>query len=173
MSLKLFRRAPIAARPVRTFLLLGLFLAGCTAFAARRTMPNAHDLIGTWRGVRYEVWDDRGRISTPFGDPISGYAVFDATGHAFIQMMRTPPVQRFAAPGAPTAAELEAAFSAFAAYYGPYTIDDRASTFTIQVEGSNMPAYTGSEQVRRFQIHGDTLKLGIAGEYQATLLRVR
>lgn len=136
-------------------------------------MASPHDLIGTWRGVRYEVWDDQGRISTPFGDPISGYAVFDETGHAFIQMMRTPPVQPFASVSGPTVAELQTAFSAFAAYYGPYTTDGRTNTFTIRVEGSNMPAYTGCEQVRRFQIEGDTLKLGIRGEYQATLVRVR
>ena len=87
--------------------------------------------------------------------------------------MRTPPVPPFASPAAPTSEEIETAFSAFAAYYGPYTIDRVASTFTIRVEGSNMPSYTRTEQVRRFAIEGDTLRLGTAGEYQATLIRVR
>lgn len=136
-------------------------------------MHAPHELLGTWRAVRYEVWDTQGRISTPFGDPVSGYAVFDQTGHAFIQMMRTPPVRPFASSGAPTTAELQTALSAFAAYYGPYTIDHSTSTFTIRVEGSNMPTYTGSQQMRRFEIDGDTLRLGVAGQYEATLVRVR
>lgn len=136
-------------------------------------METGHPLVGTWRGVRYEVWDEQGRVTTPFGDPISGYAVFDQTGHAFIQLMRTPPLPPFASASAPTPDELAAAFSAFAAYYGPYAIDRATSTLTIRVEGSNMPSYTHSEQVRRFVIEGDTLRLGVPGQYQATLTRVR
>lgn len=86
-------------------------------------------------------------------------------------MMRMPPVPPFASPSAPTAAEIEAAFNGFLAYYRPFTIDGDA--VAIRVEGSNTPSYTGSTQVRRLAIDGDTLRLGIPGQYQATLPRVR
>jgi len=138
----------------------------------KATLSVSGSLIGTWRAVHYQTWDAQGRISTPFGDPVSGYAVFDPTGHAFIQMMRTPPVPPFASANAPTSEEIRTAYSAFAAYYGTYRIDDAARIVTIRVEGSNMPSYTGSDQVRPFHIEGDTLRLGIPSEYQATLVRV-
>lgn len=160
---------------LRYFAILTLLFAGCTESpspeaAARR---DSHALVGTWRGIRYQTWNAQGQIATPFGDPVSGYAVFDDTGHAFIQLMRMPAVQPFQAPAAPTEQEVRDAFSAFAAYYGSYTIDAAASSVTIQVEGSNLPSYTGSRQVRRFQIENDTLTLGIPGQYQATLVRVK
>lgn len=159
---------------MRRYLLLALLLTGCTAHPqSRSALSDPGSLIGTWRAVRYQTWDAQGRISTPFGDPVSGYAVFDPTAHAFIQLMRMPPAPRFASANAPTAEELRTAYSAFAAYYGTYTIDDAAQTVTIHVEGSNMPSYMGSQQVRPFRIQGDTLILGIPNQYQATLVRVR
>lgn len=160
-----------ARRPTPILLLLVLLLAGCTAHTRPGMAGNSPPLVGTWRAVRYGTWDEQGRTSTPFGDPVSGYAVFDATGHAFIQLMRTPPVPPLAAPSAPTSEESRAAFSAFAAYFGPYSLDEAGGSVTIRVEGSSMPSYTGSRQVRPFRIEGDTLKLGIPG--QATLVRVR
>jgi hypothetical protein len=48
-----------------------------------------------------------------------------------------------------------------------------ARVLTVHVEGSNMPSYTGTDQVRPFRLAGDTLFLGIPGQYPATLLRVR
>lgn len=112
-------------------------------------------LIGTWRVVSYESWDQQGQVSTPFGEAPSGYAVFDATGHAFIQLMGT-------SPG-----------SAFAAYYGTYTTDHAARAVTIHVEGSNLPSYIGTDQVRPFRVDGDNLTLGVPNQYRAALVRVR
>lgn len=132
----------------------------------------SHLLLGTWRVLRYETWDSQGRSATPFGDPAAGYAVFDATGHAFIQLMRTPPARPFASPDRPTSKEIRAAYFGFAAYYGTYTTDDAARVVTIRVEGSNMPSYTGTDQVRSYHIEGETLTLGVPGQYRATLSRV-
>ena len=135
-------------------------------------MPDRNVLIGTWRVVGYETWNAKGEVAMPFGNPAAGYAVFDSTGHAFIQLMRTPPVQPFASPNAPTAEEVRAAYAGFAAYYGTYTVDGAARTVTIRVEGSNMPSYTGTDQMRPFRVDGDTLTLGVPNQYRATLKRV-
>lgn len=136
-------------------------------------MSNHEPLLGTWRVVQYQTWDSQGRASTPFGDPASGYAIFDRTGHAFIQLMRTPPVAPFVSPGRPTPEELGAAYFAFAAYYGTYSVNTAGRVVTIHVEGSNMPSYIGTDQVRPFQVDGDTLTLGVPEQYRATLARVR
>ena len=150
-------------------------LAACTGSTSPPgvTMSDSPGLVGTWRAVRYRAWDAQGNVSTPFGDPTSGYAVFDQTGHAFVQLMRMPAVSPFTSPDAPTEQEIRNAFSAFAAYYGPYTVDAASQSVTIDVEGSNLPGYIGSRQVRPFTIGDDTLTLGIPGQYQADLVRVR
>lgn len=136
-------------------------------------MSNRDALVGSWRVVSYETWNSQGEVSKPFGDSPSGYAVFDATGHAFIQLMRTPAARPFVSPATPTADEIRAAYAAFAAYYGTYTVDNAAQTLTIHVEGSNMPSYTGTDQVRPFRVEGETLTLGVPNQYRATLVRVK
>lgn len=159
---------------MRMRVLLVFLVAGCAAYSpSRTTMSDRELLVGTWRLVQYQTWDSERRMETPFGDPASGYAVFDATGHAFVQLMRTPPTPPFASPNEPTTEEIRAAYSGFAAYYGKYTIDDISQTVTIHVEGSSMPSYVGTDQARPFRIEDDTLTLGVPNLYRATLARVR
>jgi hypothetical protein len=79
--------------------------------------------------------------------------VFDATGHAFVHLMRRDDA------------------GSFASYYGTYAVDRGSAILRIHVEGSNLPAYLATTQVRQFRIRNDTLTLGIAGRYQATGVR--
>ena len=152
--------------------LVGL-IAGCMLLPAAQMNPK-NELIGTWRLLQYETWSPGGSRRTPFGEQPSGYAVFDDTGHAFIQLMRTPPVNPLpAGVGGATADELRNLYQAYAAYYGTYTVDAETRAVVIAVEGSNLPAYLKTQQVRPFRIDGDKLVLGVPGEYQATLSRVR
>jgi hypothetical protein len=136
-------------------LFLGCALPGCGA-TEETTMD---ELLGAWRVEKYEVWDSTGAQSSPFGSRPSGYAVFDAAGIAFIQMMGTTD------RGEPQPL-------LYASYYGPFQTDSARTTLTILVEGSNLPAYVGTEQVRPYSVVEDTLYLGIPGEYRATLARV-
>ena len=99
--------------------------------------------------------------------------MLDGTGRAFVQMMRTPPVRPFASPYEPTPEEARDAYHAYAGYYGTYTVDEAARVLTVHAEGSSWPAYTGTDRKRPFRLAGDTLFLGVPGQYQATLVRVR
>ncbi len=45
------------------------------------------------------------------------------------------------------------------AYFGRYTVDDRAGTITHHVEGSLFPEDLGDDFVRPFTLEGDTLTL--------------
>jgi len=128
-------------------------LGACATTHMRPARVDAFEpILGTWRLVRYEVWES-GKVTAPMSDRPSGYAVFDATGHAFIQLMHPET-------------------HAFGAYYGTVTIDEPTHVLTIAVEGSSIPNYVGTRQVRPFRITADTLRLGVPGEYQATLVRV-
>lgn len=140
----------------RVCLGLALVACGCAhAGRARVTDARPESIIGAWRLVRYVTWDSAGTPQRPFGDSPSGYAVFDDTRHASIQLMQ---------PGKP---------SSFAAYSGSYVLSGTAREFTISVEGGNLAEYLGTRQTRPFRIDADTLVLGIPQQYQATLVRIR
>lgn len=117
-------------------------------------------LIGTWRVTSFTRWNKQGAASQPLGAEPMGYAVFDATGHAFIQLGRRP-----ADGGFP-----DEIAKSLMTYFGPYAVD--GDTVKVTVESSNMADYLGSVQERKFEISGDAMKIGTPGKYQATLTRV-
>jgi hypothetical protein len=131
-------------------------VAAMLVYPARTSFGQAASdpLVGTWRFITYELWDARGNVQQPLGAP-SGYIVFDRTGHAFVQLM-----------------EPKRALT-FGAYYGAYRVNPILGQLTVAVEGANAPDMLATQQVRPYRITGDTLILGVAGEYRATLLRVR
>ena len=153
---------------IRTFLCLivlnGTIFAQSKGKGGTVQTVSKHGVVGTWRAIRYETWDSAGLRSMPFGDPPSGYAVFDATGFAFIQLMGTQ--KRENGNGIEQS-------PIFGAYYGSYVLVAHGDTIKIHVEGSNILNYINTVQVRPFRIFNDTLSLGIPGEYQATLVRMR
>jgi len=129
-------------------------------------------VLGTWKLISAE---DRASASDPwipytFGNPPSGYFVYDATGHASIQIMTTPP-QKIATPDSPTPAEALAIFNGYIAYYGTYTVD--AKNITVQVEGAWDPSQVGSSQARSYQVKGDKLIIGDQVTYKRTLKRMK
>ncbi len=129
-------------------------------------------LVGTWRLISAEDVDPNTGKWVPytFGNPPSGYFIYDATGHASIQIMTTPPVT-IASPDNPTANEALAIFNAYIAYYGTYTVDD--VNITVQVEGAWDPSQVGTNQARPYELCGDTLIIGDQTTYKRTLERVR
>ena len=124
-------------------------------------MSNPTALLGTWRLLSYEVWNESGEIVAPLGPDPEGYAAFDASGRAFIQLARSN------ASGSPS----DERSSSYMGYFGTVTVNASATEFTVAVEASNMPHYIGTRQERRFRIDGDSLVLGIEGQYRAVLRR--
>ncbi len=129
-------------------------------------------VVGTWKLISAE---DRASSSDPwipytFGNPPSGYFIYDATGHASIQIMTTPP-QKIATPDSPTPTEALAIFNGYIAYYGTYTVD--AKNITVQVEGAWDPSQVGSSQARPYQVKGDKLIIGDQVTYKRTLKRMK
>ena len=129
-------------------------------------------LVGTWRLVSAEDFDSETGQWVPytFGNPPSGYFVYDATGHASIQIMTTPPVKP-AKPDSPTPQEALEIFNNYIAYYGTYTVD--AANITVQVEGAWDPSQVGTSQARPYELRGDTLIIGDQKTYRRTLERVK
>ena len=118
------------------------------------------DLIGTWRVVSFTRFNKEGVANQPLGAHPTGYAVFDATGHAFIQLGRSPNEGGFP----------DEIANSLMCYFGPYTVS--GDTLKVTVEASNMADYLGSMQERKFEVSGDAMTIGTPGKYQAKLERV-
>ena len=119
-------------------------------------------LVGTWKLVSIEERDAKGRLVTPldYGPEPIGMLMYDATGHMSVHAMRRGR-PRLASDDVhlATPENAKAAFIGYGAYFGTYTVDERAGLVTHHVEGSLIPNWEGSEQRRRFTISGDKLVL--------------
>ena len=140
---------------------------------AKKPSPRAvpAGLVGTWKLMSAEDKDpNTGKwIPYTFGNPPSGYFIYDASGHCSVQIMTTPPTG-IATPDSPTPAEALEIFNNYIAYYGTYTVS--AGQINQQVEGAWDPSQVGSDQARPYQLDGDTLIIGDQVTYRRTLKRV-
>jgi Lipocalin-like domain len=60
--------------------------------------------------------------------------------------------------------ELKDAFDGYFAYFGRYTVDERAGTVTHHLEGGSYPNFVGTDQRRLFMLQGDRLVLSAPPE---------
>ena len=115
----------------------------------------ANRLVGTWALVSYESSDAE---SKQFRGPKPiGLLYYDRTGHMAVQISPDRPRRRFTGPQAgvftgpqPTPGEALDALSGYAAYFGTYTVDERAQTVTHKRVGNINPGGIG-DFVRRYE----------------------
>ena len=133
--------------------------------AAPATPPPASrppaPLVGVWRVVRFCDDDDStGLLSDPWGPAPIGYFVYAAKGTLSIQVMRAPSVAPFARGDAhPSSSEREQLFQSYFGYFVTYTITSD-STVVHHVSGGTAPSFVGTDQLRLYQVRGDTLTIG-------------
>ena len=113
-------------------LLLSL-TTGASMGAQRAPQGDAAKLIGEWRLVEMEQdgGDDPARGARPIG-----IIYYSATGHMAAQIM--PDRKRASWPNTtqPTATQALDAVIGYAAYFGTYTVDERAKVVTHRREGA-------------------------------------
>jgi hypothetical protein len=106
------------------------------------TSDVARRLVGVWRYAGTKV---DGELRADRGDP-RGIIIYDASGHMAVQIV----------PGREARANAPA--SQFIAYFGTYSIDERAGTVTHHREGDLRP--DGEiDAVRKYEFVGDRLIL--------------
>jgi hypothetical protein len=119
-------------------------------------------LVGTWKLVAIEERDAHGKRVTPldYGPEPVGMLMYDAAGHMSVHAMRRgrPRLDSEDVHRA-TPEQAKAAFTGYGAYFGTYTVDERAGMVIHYVEGSLLPNWEGTQQRRRFTISGDKLIL--------------
>ena len=145
---------------------------------AQRTPKGAQGLVGTWRVVEFADLDKDGKWQYWYGEHPLGYFVYDATGHVHIQVMKAPPLKPFPEENfdvgkPPSPDHALAAYNAYIAYFGTYTVDTNKHVVTHHVEGSLSPEYTGTDQPRPFKLEGNRLEITDGKTFRRVLERVR
>ena len=119
----------------------------------------ASRLVGTWALVSYESSDTESQKYR--GARPVGLLYYDRTGHMAVQISPDRARRRFTGPQAgvftgpqPTAEEALDAISGYAAYFGTYTVDERAETVTHKRAGNINPGGLG-DFVRRYEFPTD------------------
>ena len=130
--------------------------------------PGAGAIVGTWRlrswkAVAATAQEDL--ISEPFGPDPVGYITFTAEGLMQGQMM-APDRPRFTSERTTAVQfdagdhdEIVAAFNTYLGYSGRYEVAPDEGRLTTVVECASIPDWTGSEQVRFFNVSDDTLTI--------------
>lgn len=129
--------------------------------AAQRATGARETVVGAWQLESRIVRQANGEaVADPvLGQRPIGSLFYDASGHMMLQMMRQGRAQAISAPAAPQDAENPRVVLGYDAYFGTFTIDERAGTITHHVEGSLFPEDLGKDFTRNFTIDGDTFTL--------------
>ena len=113
---------------------------GCTRFSpwpvfspwpARRRRPRSPQQLqrNLAAGVLTSARNRRARAGRGLhGDNPKGYIMYDGTGHMMVEFEKMPPPPKFASGDdwKPTPDEARAALPGFVAYFGTFTVDEKA-----------------------------------------------
>ena len=134
------RRGPV----VLAVVLLVAPIAGAQTVPARDTAR----FFGTWRLV---------------SDTATGIMIYDSLGNMAAQVMPNRVRRKYAA-AEPTPEEAKDAITGYLAYFGTYSVDERARTVTHHRKGSINPGQVGDAVVRTYVFESnDRLVLTPAG----------
>ena len=150
-----------SARAVACCALMAAALAGAVGMLAQSApaSQDARRLIGTWRLIGYDSSDPDARQVR--GAAPTGLLYYDSTGHMAVQIAPDRPRRKFTGPVSgmftgpgPTPAEALDAISGYAAYFGTYSVDERAKTVTHKRLGNLNPGALG-DFVRRYEFRNN------------------
>jgi hypothetical protein len=108
---------------------------------------------GAWRYVGARI---DGKPRSGLGANPKGIIYYDSSGAMVVQV--APDRERGKAGSAPTPEEAHAALADYVAYFGTYSVDERAGTVTHHRHGSVQPGDVG-DLVRGYEFVGDRLIL--------------
>ena len=116
---------------------------------------DANPLLGTWKLKSYVVTTAAGVQPTPYGETPTGYLSYTADG----RMQVIAAANGRIVPAGPTPPDNErvALYDTMFAYAGTYSVE--ADKVIHHVDISWNEAWTGTDQIRHFQLEGNTLTL--------------
>ena len=134
-----------------------VFLPGGT-MAQQKSLKE--QIVGSWSLVAVDTLQPNGTRSPLFGPNPKGIVVFDPGGHYAIAITSSD-LPKFASNNrnTGTAEENKAVVQGTLAHFGTYTIDEANHSYTLHIESSSFPNWSGTEQKRGpVTLVGDDLK---------------
>ena len=135
---------------------------GISAVIAAGEIPANNRFAGVWKLVGEETLDANGQ-SVPRGADAGsggrfGYIVYDPAGYMGVTLswLKQP---AFAGGKATTPQEALAALRTYNSYWGSFAVNEARSIVTHQTFGAVSPAFSGTNQERKFTIAGNRLTL--------------
>ena len=135
---------------------LGLTVLPETSGAQQKSLKE--QIVGTWMQVSNTNTATNGTKSDLFGPNPTGVLTFESNGR-FSQIGMRSDLPKFGTNNRATgtADENKAVVQGSIAYFGTYSVNEADKSYTVQVEGSTFPNWTGTAQKRAFSISGDEL----------------
>ena len=118
-------------------------------------LASGNELLGTWKLKSYETTTGAGEKSEPYGEHPIGYLSYSADGR--MQVIGTSSGRVVPLDLAPTDEEQLALHATMFAYAGTYSAD--AGKVTHHVDISWNEVWTGTDQVRFYEVNGNTLTI--------------
>jgi len=124
--------------------------ASATGRASAQGARTAATLVGTWRlvGLQSDSMTMAARGAHP-----TGLLIYDATGHMAVQIQPDRPRKSWPQSQPPTPQQALDAVSGYTAYFGTYTVDERARTITHHRTGALNLDFV--DYVRRYEFDAD------------------
>ncbi len=117
-------------------------------------------IAGTWKLTTFRGTDPSGRVYYPLGDSVIGQLSLDTAGRYSIQYMDAGRSSlSYNDPYYSPDNEIRMAFLGYTGHYGTYLVDKEKQLMVFQVEGASLPNWIGKEQIRHYNLKGDSLVL--------------
>ena len=116
-------------------------------------------LVGAWKLVSFQVRDDKGELTFPFGENAQGAIIYTASGRYIAQVLH--PLAMLSADDATqgTPEEFKAIATSCIAYYGEYEFRSEDAVVVHHVEVALFPDLKGDTVERHVELSGDRLRL--------------
>lgn len=119
--------------------------------------------IGTWKLVSAEARSAEGQVIRIYGENPRGVIMYDAAGNVSVNLMRSDrPAFSVADKAKSTLEEAKSAIETYEAYFGAYEVDEAQGMVIHHVEGSLLPNWTESDQIRFYEFSNGHLTLSTA-----------
>jgi len=112
-------------------------------------------LLGTWKLKSYVVTTSAGERTTPYGENPTGYLSYSADGR--MQVIAAANGRIAPVGAAPADNERAALYDTMFAYAGTYSVE--ADKVIHHVEISWNESWTGTDQIRLFEVSGNAVTL--------------
>ena len=116
-------------------------------------------LVGVWNVKSFADSLSNGGVFYLLGENPSGGILYTADGFMSLQLAKQPRPTFAEGYHQATREEMKNALEAYIAMFGRYSIDEQESVVTHHILGCNWPDMIGTNQVRPFELSGDTLTL--------------